>query len=63
MTVKIESIDEAQKRIALVPEDFVAKEGSSPNKREDYTPPPASKESQSMGTLGDLLKSQLKKKK
>ncbi|MBM9614329.1 30S ribosomal protein S1 [Desulfobulbus rhabdoformis] len=63
MTVKIESIDEAQKRIALVPEDFVAKEGSSPNKREDYMPPPASKESQSMGTLGDLLKSQLKKKK
>jgi len=63
MTVKIESIDETQKRIALVPEDFVAKEGSSPSKREDYTPPPASKESQSMGTLGDLLKSQLKKKK
>nr|WP_320011435.1 30S ribosomal protein S1 [uncultured Desulfobulbus sp.] len=64
MTVKIESIDEAQKRIALVPEDFVAKEGSSPaNKREDYTPPPVSKESQSMGTLGDLLKSQMKKKK
>ena len=64
MTVKIESIDEAQKRIALVPEDFVAKEGSSPaSKREDYTPPPVSKESQSMGTLGDLLKSQMKKKK
>ena len=62
MTVKIESIDTAQKRIALVPEDFVAKE-DSPKKREDYTPPPASKDSQSMGTLGDLLKSQLKKKR
>jgi len=60
MTVKIESIDTAQKRIALVPEDFVAKE--SPKKREEFTPPPASKEPQSMGTLGDLLKSQLKKK-
>ncbi|MGD9949955.1 MAG: 30S ribosomal protein S1 [Desulfobulbus sp.] len=60
MTVKIESVDTAQKRIALVPEDFVAKE--SPTKGGEYTPPPMSKESQSMGTFGDLLKSQLKKK-
>ncbi|MDD2464630.1 MAG: 30S ribosomal protein S1 [Desulfobulbus sp.] len=61
MTVKIESIDTAQKRIALVPEDFVAKE--APTKREEFTPPTVSKEAQSMGTLGDLLKSQLKKKR
>jgi len=62
MTVKIESIDTVQKRIALVPEDFVAKEAPA-SKREEFTPPPVSKESQSMGTLGDLLKSQLKKKR
>lgn len=60
LTVKIESIDSAQKRIALTPEDYVAKEQSE---REQYTPPPVSKESVSMGTLGDLLKSQMGKKK
>jgi small subunit ribosomal protein S1 len=61
MTVKIESIDTTQKRIALVPEDFVAKE--APTKREEHIPTPANKEPQSMGTLGDLLKSQLKNKR
>lgn len=61
MTVKIESLDADQKRIALVPEDYVGKE--STKKREEFTPPPVSRESQSMGTLGDLLKSQLKKKR
>ena len=60
MTVKIESIDTEQKRMALAPEDYVAKEEAS---EERYTPPPVAKESASMGTLGDLLKSQLKKKK
>lgn len=61
MTVKIESIDTEQKRIALVPEDFVAREPAE--KPEEFTPPPSKKESPSMGTLGDLLKSQLKKKR
>lgn len=61
MTVKIESIDTAQKRIALVPEDFEARTTTA--KPEEFTPPPMKKESQSMGTLGDLLKSQLKKKR
>jgi small subunit ribosomal protein S1 len=60
LTVKIESVDTAQKRIALVPEDFVARETPG---REEYTQPPTSKESQSMGTFGDLLKSQLKTKR
>jgi small subunit ribosomal protein S1 len=60
LTIKIESIDAAQKRIALAPEDYVAKEQSD---REPYTPPPVSKESSSMGTFGDLLKSQIKKKR
>jgi small subunit ribosomal protein S1 len=57
LTVKIESIDIGQKRLALAPEDYVAKESV-----EEYTPPPVSKEAPSMGTLGDLLKSQIKKK-
>lgn len=57
LTVKVESIDTDQKRISLAPEDFVAKEAI-----EDFTPPPISKPSPSMGTLGDLLKMQKKKK-
>lgn len=59
LTVKIESLDTQQKRIALTPEDYVAKEPQE----ERYTPPPASRESPSMGTFGDLLKSQLRKKR
>jgi small subunit ribosomal protein S1 len=59
LTVKIESVDTAQKRLALTPEDYVAKELDE----ERFTPPPASKEPTSMGTFGDLLKSQSKKKK
>jgi small subunit ribosomal protein S1 len=58
LTVKIESIDVGQKRLALAPEDYVAKEST-----EAYIPPPVNKESPSMGTLGDLLKSQIKSKK
>lgn len=57
LTVRIESIDADQKRISLAPEDFVAKEPV-----EDFTPPPMNKTSPSMGTLGDLLKLQRKKK-
>lgn len=60
LTVKIESVDTVQKRIALVPEDFTPKEIVS---KEDDTPLPASKEPVSMGTLGDLFKSQLAKKR
>lgn len=59
LTVKIESIDVAQKRVALVPEDYTAKESAS----ERFIPPPVGKELASMGTLGDLLQSQLRKKK
>lgn len=60
MTVQIESIDTTQKRIALVPEDFVAPKGKE--QEEHVNQPPVSKEPQSMGTLGDLLHLQLKKK-
>ncbi len=59
LTVKIESIDSAQKRLALTPEDYVAKESTN----EHYTPPPVTREATSMGTFGDLLKSQTKKKR
>jgi small subunit ribosomal protein S1 len=58
LTIKIESIDTVQKRLALTPEDYVAKEPA----QEQYTPL-APKEPTSMGTFGDLLKSQQKKKK
>ena len=57
--VRIESIDIAQKRLALAPEDYVAKE---PTQAEPYTPP-APKEPTSMGTFADLLKSSGKKRK
>ena len=59
LTIKIESIDIAQKRLSLAPEDYVANEPT----QEQYTPPPATKESTSMGTFGDLFKSQGKKKR
>jgi len=61
LTVKIESVDSTQKRIALVPEDFTPKENVA---KEESTPLPTSKEPVSMGTFGDLLKkSQLAKKR
>ena len=58
LTVKIESVDTAQQRIALVPEDYAPRE-----KTEDTPVPAAPREPVSMGTLGDLLKQQLGKKK
>lgn len=58
LTVKIESVDTTQQRIALVPEDYAPRE-----KTEDTPVPPAPREPVSMGTLGDLLKQQLGKKK
>lgn len=59
LTIKIESIDPQQKRIALAPEDYVAKEPQE----ERYVPPPVSKAPTSMGTFADLLQSQLRKKR
>ena len=59
LTVKIESLDPQQKRIALAPEDYVAKEPQE----ERYVPPPVSKERASMGTFGDLFQSQIRKKR
>ena len=59
MTVKIESVDVNQKRLALAPEDAAAGEPAA-----DAAPQqPVGREAPSMGTLGDLLQRQMKKKK
>lgn len=60
LTVKIESVDTVQKRIALTPEDYTAKEQQQG--REQEALPAAAKEPVSMGTFADLLKRQIKKK-
>ncbi|MGI6657213.1 MAG: 30S ribosomal protein S1 [Desulfobulbus sp.] len=71
LTVKVESIDTTQKRIALVPEDYVAPERPAGRRerkdqhaeqREESLIPPAAKEPVSMGTLGDILQAQMRKK-
>ncbi len=59
LTIKIEGVDAAQKRISLAPEDYTPRENEE---KEVYVPKPASKEQTSMGTLGDLMKKQLQKK-
>jgi small subunit ribosomal protein S1 len=59
LTVKIEAVDSAQKRIALVPEDYTP---SEKEEKEMEVVRLTAKEQVSMGTLGDLLKKQLKKK-
>ena len=58
ITVKIDGVDTEQKRISLVPEDFTSKE----EEEKSYTPPPKDSKPKSMGTLGDLLQAQMKKK-
>lgn len=60
LTVKIESVDTIQKRIALAPEDYTAPEHHA--RDEKPAQQPVSKEPVSMGTLGDIFKAQLKKK-
>lgn len=60
LSVQVEAVDMAQKRISLVPEDY------QPKKEEErvaYTPPPP-REQAPMATLGDLLaKAQSRRKK
>lgn len=60
LTVKIDGVDREQKRISLVPEDYTPKEDEKKNA--NYTPPPKDSKPVSMGTFGDLLKAQMKKK-
>ncbi|RUM41775.1 MAG: 30S ribosomal protein S1 [Desulfobulbus sp.] len=58
ITIKIDGVDREEKRISLIPEDFTAKDEEEKN----YTPPPKDSTPKSMGTFGDLLKAQMKKK-
>jgi len=58
ITVKIDGVDREEKRISLVPEDFTAQE----EEKKNFTPPPRDSKPKSMGTFGDLLKAQMKKK-
>ncbi len=63
ITVKIDAIDPEKKRISLLPEDYRDdKKNSSLEKvkEEKYIPP---SQPVTMGTLGDLLQAQFKKKK
>uniref|UniRef100_UPI003AA879D7 30S ribosomal protein S1 n=1 Tax=Candidatus Electronema sp. TJ TaxID=3401573 RepID=UPI003AA879D7 len=62
VTVKVDGIDKAQQRIALVPEDYVAKEQEEKEEKE-WTPPPKDAAPKSMGTFGDLLNKAAKKKR
>jgi small subunit ribosomal protein S1 len=58
MAVQIEGLDTDKQRISLVPEDYEAAQEEAPS-----TPPPSvSGGKRSMGTLGDLLQAQMKKK-
>lgn len=60
ITVRIEALDKEKNRISLEPEDYEAEEQSAPQE----TPAKISQsQRKSFGTLGDLLKNQMKKKK
>jgi Ribosomal protein S1 len=64
MTVKVESVDADQKRLALTPEDDAANDSREPVA--DVADTPQShpyRPSPSMGTLGDLLQRQMGKKR
>lgn len=63
LTVQVEGVDMAQKRISLAPEDYQPGESQGKQMKEEYTPPPP-REPVSMGTFGDLLaKAQKKRRK
>ncbi len=65
ITVKIDNLDSDQQRISLVPEDYQGQTSSGQqDERDKGEEPPAriTPQPRSMGTLGDLLQAQLKKK-
>ncbi len=62
LTVQVEGVDMAQKRISLAPEDYQTRENKARQEKEEYTPPPP-REPVSMGTFGDLFAKAQKKKK
>ena len=60
ITVRIESIDPGKQRISLVPEDYTeSAEAADKSEGKPYIPAPP----RSLGTLGDVLASSLRKKK
>jgi len=62
ITVRIDGIDQEQKRISLVPDDYTdAHSATAEEKKEKAYTPPAGK--QSLGTFADLLSGALKKKR
>ncbi|XOF32922.1 MAG: 30S ribosomal protein S1 [Candidatus Electrothrix sp. YB6] len=58
ITVKIDSIDQEKQRISLVPEDYT----SEAEEKKNAAPPKKDSRPQSMGTFGDLLQAQMKRK-
>ncbi|MCI5159951.1 MAG: 30S ribosomal protein S1, partial [Candidatus Electrothrix sp. AUS1_2] len=67
VTVKIDGVDLEKKRISLIPEDYTAKAEEKKEeraaKKEDAAPALKESTPQSMGTLGDLLQAQMKRKR
>ena len=63
LTVKIDDINFEKKRISLVPEDYSGdkKDSSSKEVKDEKYIPPSMPES--MGTFGDLLQAEIKRKK
>ncbi|PIE55810.1 MAG: 30S ribosomal protein S1 [Desulfobulbus propionicus] len=57
ISVRIENIDQEKQRISLAPEDYAREETDADA---EHQLPPATTMNTSMGTLGDLLKAQLK---
>lgn len=63
--VKIEGIDLAEKRISLVPEDYVSQEAEEDKERNEYksfVSKKAKKPTKEMGSLGALLKAKMSEK-
>lgn len=60
--VSIESIDNDQKRISLTPTDYTAPEDVEKAEQEEYVHFSKSKQKESLGNLGDLLKAKLEEK-
>ncbi|BCO09853.1 30S ribosomal protein S1 [Desulfolithobacter dissulfuricans] len=62
ITVKIDGVEREKQRISLVPEDFTDSAGTEKKEKESGREPSFRPQAPgSMGTLGDLLKAQLKK--
>ncbi len=57
-TIKIDGVEQEKKRISLIPDDYTKEEQSD----EKFVPRSSESIPQSMGTFGDLLKTQIKKK-